>query len=450
MKRQRNHLALAVCFIATFLLCAPAKGQIQTIGDSSTDTSDATLKSTYSSSGAAPLPSGMNAELETRVMRDTNVFSSNARPFSDFIYEEGAVINLWKSQPRWNFAFQYRPTGVLYQKQSELNAFDQGLSLVGGYSFTPRLRFTGTETFEARTGELMPSSNQYFVLPTSTVPGLNTTLIAPTSRDISNGSQGEIEYDVSPRTTLDFSGGYLLQDFSGVNTLPEGVLPATLLDTNGATGAAEYRYRVSERFTVGLRYLYQYFHYGTGGSDQTNSGFLTAHWDVKQYASLDLYGGPSDSSALGTSSLEPVANQTSGTFQTLSPAFGGTFSLRSDDTVFNVSAQHLVSSGGGLLMTVTSDYEGAELRHQLGDNWDVVVSGGYARVVALQSQTSKGKADTQTFATAFERPLLEKLSVHFEWDYLRQRVNQFVPLGSNVNENEFSVSLFYRMGAPRL
>lgn len=447
---QRNQLAVAVCFIAILCLCAPAKAQVQTIGDSSSDSSNLTLQSNYSSLGAAPLPSGMNAELETRVMRDSNVFSNNARPFGDVIYEEGAVINLWKSQPRWNFALQYRPTGVLYQSESSLNAFDQGLNIIGGYSFTQRLRFTGTETFDARTGELMPSSNQYFVLPTSTVPGLNTTLIAPTSRDISNGSQAEITYDVSPRTTLDFTGGYLLQHFSGLNTLPVGVLPATLLDTNGATGSGEYRYRVNERFTVGLRYLYQYFHYGTGGSDSTNSGFLTAHWDVKQYASLDLYGGPSDSAAVGTSSIVPVVNQASGTFDTLSPAFGGTFSLRSDETVFDVSAQHLVSSGGGLLMTVTSDYEGAELRRQLGEKWDFILTGGYARAVALQSQTSKGKADTQTFAIAFERPLLEKLSVHFEYDYVRQRVNQFVPLGTNVNTNEFSVSLFYRVGAPRL
>lgn len=447
---QFNQLALAVCFIGTFWLCVPARAQVQTIGDSSTDSSDLTLQSNYSTAGATPLPSGMNAELETRVMRDTNVFSNNARPFSDFIYEEGAVINFWKSQPRWNFAFQYRPTGVLYQKESSLNAFDQGLSLVGAYSYTPRLHFTGTEAFEARTGQLMPSSNQYFVLPTSTVPGLNATLIAPTSRDYSNSSQGEIVYDVSPRTTLDFTGGYLLQNFSGLNTLSAGVLPVALLDTNGATGTAEYRYRVSERFTAGLRYLYQYFHYGTGGSDRTNSGFLTAHWDVKPYASLDLYGGPSDSTAEGTSSLVPVVSETSRSFHSLSPAFGGSFSLRSDETVFTASAEHLVSNGGGLLMTVSSDYEGGELRHRLGDNWDLILTGGYARVVALQSQTGKGRADTQTLATAFERPLLEKLSVHFEYDYLRQRVNQFVPLGTNVNTNEFSASLLYRMGAPRL
>jgi len=447
---QRNLLAVAVCFIANAWLCASARAQIQTIGNSTTDSSDATLKSAYSTSRTAPLASGMNAELETRVMRDTNVFSNNARPSSDLIYEEGAVINLWKSQPRWNFALQYRPTAVLYQKDSSLNAFDQGLNLVGGYSFTPRLRLTGTETFDVRTGELPPSSNQYFVLPTSSVPGLNNTLIAPTSREIGNSSQGEIEYDVSPRTTLDFTGGYLLQHFSGINTQQQGVLPATLLDTNGATGGADYRYRISERFTVGLRYLYQYFHYGTGGSDETNSGFLTAHWDVKQYASVDLYGGPSDSAAVGTSSLLPVVNQTSGTFHSLSPAFGGTFSLRSDETVFNVSAEHSVSNGGGLLMTVTSDYEGAELRRHLGENWDFILMGSYGRAVALQSQNGKGKADTQSIATAFERPLLEKLSIHVEYDYLRQRVNQFVPLGSNVNETELSLSLFYRMGAPRL
>lgn len=445
----RKDLTFAVCFVATFWLCAPLKAQIQTIGDSNQDPSDLTLKSAYSSAGAAPLASGVNAELETRVMRDSNVFSNNARPYSDVIYQEGALINLWKSEPRWNVAVQYRPTALLYQSKSSLNAFDQGLNFVGGYRFTPRLRFTGSETFEARTGELSASSNQYFVLPVSPLPGMNTTLITPTSRDISNSSQGEVEYDLSPRATVDFSGGYFLQNFSGLNTLQQGVLPATLLDTNGATAGADYRYRLSERFTIGLRYLYQYFHYGVGGSDETHSGFLTAHWDVKQYASLDLYGGPSDSSVVGTSTLLPVVNQTSGTFHTLNPAVGGTFSLRSDETVFNVSAQHLVSSGGGLLLTVTSDYEGAELRRRIGDNWDFVVTGGYARSVALENQ-AQGRTDTQSLATAFERSLLEKLSVHFEYDYLRQRVNQFVPLGTNVNENEFSVGLFYRMGAPRL
>jgi hypothetical protein len=101
-------------------------------------------------------------------------------------------------------------------------------------------------------------------------------------------------------------------------------------------------------------------------------------------------------------------------------------------------------------MTVMSDYEGAEVRHQLTDNWDFVVTGGYNRSVALQSNASKGKINGETFGTAFEHPIIGQLSARFEYDYMRQRINQFVPLGTNVNTNQVSVGLFYRIGEPRL
>ena len=442
--KKRNTVALGVCLTAVLWICAPLKAQVQTVDDG---TFNSSMDSGYATQ--PPSQSGVNAELETRVMRDTNVFSDNARPYSDFIYQEGALINLWKSQPRWNLALQYRPTLLHYQQESSLNSFDQGLKLTGNYSFTPRFRFQGTETFDSFTGFLPSSSNQYFVLPTSGFTGVNNTLIAPTSHDLSTASEGQLTYDVSPRGSFNFMGGYLLEDFSGIKDAPQGVLSPGLLDTNGATGGASYTYRYTQRIALGLRYVYQYFHYGPGGSDQSHTGLVTAHWDIAEHVGLDLYGGPSYSTAFGTQFL-PGTNGLPTKFTTLSPAFGGTFSVRSDRTVVNVSAQHTVSSGGGLLMTVMSDYEGAELRHRLTDNWDFVVTGGYNRSVTLQSTASKGKINGETFGTAVEHPIIGELSARFEYDYLRQRINQFVPLGTNVNTNQVSVGLFYRIGEPRL
>lgn len=443
--KNHNTVALGVCLIAAFSVCAPLKAQVQTIDDGTLNSS---VDSGYAS--RPPSPSGINAELETRVMRDTNVFSDNARPSSDFIYQEGALINLWKSQPRWNLALQYRPTLLHYQHESSLNSFDQGLKFTGNYSFTPRFKFQGTETFDSFTGFLPSSSNQYFVLPTPGFTGVNNTLIAPTSHDLSTASEGHLIYDVSPRGSFDFTGSYLLEDFSGIKNAPQGLLPPALLDTNGATGGASYTYRYTQRIALGLRYVYQYFHYGPGGSDQSHTGLVTMHWDVAAHAGLDLYGGPSYSTAMGTVTLAPVPNAPSMRFTTLSPAFGAIFSMQSDRTVVNINAQHTVSSGGGLLMTVMSDYEGAEVRHQLTDNWDFVVTGGYNRSVALQSNVGKGKISGETFGAAFERPIIGELSARFEYDYLRQRINQFVPLGTNVNTHQFSMGLFYRIGEPRL
>ncbi|HKV43037.1 MAG TPA: hypothetical protein VJX67_27840, partial [Blastocatellia bacterium] len=305
-------------------------------------------------------------------------------------------------------------------------------------------------TFSTFTGILFPSSNQYYVLPTSTVPGLNTTLIAPTSHEIADGSEGHLLYDVTPRASLDLMGSYLAEHFKGIRSAQQGILSPNLLNTNGATAGASYQYRISPQLTMGVRYVFQYFHYGGGGSDQTQTGYLTAHWDVTEHAGLDLYAGPSYSIATG--GLLPLTgtNQTFKDFTTLGPAFGGTFSFRSDDAVLNLSAQRSVSNGGGLLMTVMSDYEGAELRRRISDTWDIVATAGYTRSVAIQPGATKGKIDGQSFGTAVEHPILEKLSVHFEYDYLRQRVNNFVPLGTDLNTNQFSVALFYRIGEPKL
>ncbi len=442
--KKRNTVALGVCLMAGLWMCVPLSAQVQTIDDG---TFNSTMNSSYATQ--APSPSGINAELETRVMRDTNVFSNNARPYSDIIYQEGALINVWKARPRWNLALQYRPTLLHYQHESSLNSFDHALELTGNYSFTQRFRFEGTETFSSLTGLMPSSSNEYFLLPTSGFTGVNNTLIAPTTHSLSTGSEAHFIYDTSPRGAFDFTGSYLLQDFLGIKDVPQGVLAPALLDTDGATGGASYTYRYTQRISVGFRYLFQYFHYGLGGSDQSHTGLLTVHWDVAEHMGLDLYGGPSYSTANGTQFLA-APSELSTKFRTVSPSLGGTFSLRSDRTVLNVSAQHAVSSGGGLLMTVMSDYEGAEVRHQLTDNWDFIVTGAYNRSVALQSDSSKGKISGETFGAAFEHPIVGELNARFEYDYLRQRINQFVPLGTNVNTNQLSMGLFYRIGEPRL
>ncbi len=442
MRNQRNLVAFAACICAFLCYAKPARAQIQIISDQST------IDSSYA--GEAPSPSGVNAELESSVLRDTNVFSNNARPFSDFIYQEGALINLWKTAPRWNLALQYRPTLMAYQHESSLDNFNQSLDFTGQYSFTQRLRFQGTETFGYFTGFLQPISDEYFSLPTSPIGTLNSNLIVPTSRDLSEGTEGHIDYDLSPRGSLDLMGGYAIQNFTGINSPQQDVLPANLLNTSGTTGAASYQYRLTQGFTLGARYVYQSFHYGLGGSDETNTVFATTHWSVGPHVDLDLYGGPAFSKTFGVSYFSSSASQTATTLNSVGPSLGGTFTLRSDKTVFDITAQRSVSNGGGLLGTVIDSYEGAELRRQLGDNWDFVVIAGNAQSVALQTGPDKGKVNSNSAGAAFEHPLFSKLSVHFEYDYLRQRVNSYVPLGTNVNESQYVVTLFYRLGEPRL
>jgi hypothetical protein len=440
MSKRNSILALAVSFCGALLFCAPAKGQLQMATD------DSAMDSAYANE--PPSQSGANAELETRFMWDSNIFNDNARQSSDYIYEESALLNAWKNDPRWNFAVQYRPTLLHYQEASGLNSVDNDLKMESGYSFTQRFRVRVNETFDSLTGALEPSSDEYFAVPTQPLSGLNPTLITPTSRELSNSSEAHILYDVSPRGSLDLMGSYGLQTFSDLNGVHDYFI--NLFDTNSTTAGATYQYRVSPRFTLGGRYLYQNLRYGLGGSDETHFGYLTANWQFGPHIDLDLHGGPEYSTVTGASSQFAAINDSAGTLKAVGPAAGGTFSWRSGDTILQASAEHSITNGGGLLMTVETTYEGLELRRALGRDWDMVLTGTNSRAEALQDQGERGRINAQLAGAAFEHPIFDRLSMHFEYDYMRQRINQFVPLGTNVNMSQFSAALFYRIGASRL
>lgn len=437
MWTQDKWLAVALCLTGALMLSLPAKAQLQT-----TTGDDTMQKGAYA--GEQSSASGVNAELESRVAFDSNVFDNNANKVHDVFFQEGAIFNLWRTDPRWTLGFQYRPTLLRYAQHSALNTIDQGLRFNFSYDFTQRLKVQGSESLDDVTGLVEPSSNQYFSLPTSPVPILGQSIINPAVRELSNTLEGHVLYDVSERGSFDLMGSNEVQNFSAVKSGQQSQVD--FFNTTGDTGGLAYNYRWSPRVRIGARYLYQFFHFGLGGSDETHEALLTANWQLSPHADLDLYGGPSYSTVVGASSLSPIINERAGTLRTLGPAAGGSFTLRSDDNVFQFSGGHQVSNGGGLLMTVTSTYEGGELRHHFGDDWDVLAIASNADSDALQGQAGKGNVRSQTFGAGVEHPILARLSVHVEYDLLRQRVNQFVPLGSNVNMGEFSVSAFYRIG----
>jgi hypothetical protein len=132
------------------------------------------------------------------------------------------------------------------------------------------------------------------------------------------------------------------------------------------------------------------------------------------------------------------------------PAGGGSFTLKSDRTALQFAAQRLVTSGGGLLGTVTSAYGGVQLRRRMTADWDLVLTGSGAQTQQIQSGGASGNIQTQTAGIALEHAIFENLFFHGEYDFLRQRVNQFVPLGTDINRNQYTVSIFYAFGEHRL
>jgi hypothetical protein len=131
-------------------------------------------------------------------------------------------------------------------------------------------------------------------------------------------------------------------------------------------------------------------------------------------------------------------------------AGGASVSLRAEKTLLRFSAQRIVSDGGGLLTAVTNTSEAVELRRRLTRYWDIVLTGVNARSLSLPGAFGRGHVDAQSFGVALERPIRENLTVHGEFNFLRQRTNQIVPFEANMNRNRVMIGLFYRMGAYKL
>jgi hypothetical protein len=347
---------------------------------------------------------------------------------------------------------EYRPTILLHETATAFNALNQGLKLDGIYRFRRNLQFQWEESVYYTTGVLESASNQYFSLPTGPPPGtLNSTLITPLIRQLANQSELDVIYDISRRSLFEVSGSYAFLDFPGGATATPG-----LFNTQSDTGGFAYQYRLTRHFTLGFRYLLQNYHYDFGARDDTQSAFLTALWQMGPYVLVSIFGGPSFSRTGGPLTILPgnagVSENilSTGTVGKWGPGAGGSLTLRSDQTVLRLTAQRLIADGGGLLNTVVNFHEGAELRHRLAYSWDLLLMASNARSIALQGVLGRGAVDTQSAEIALDHSLFENLSVHFEYDFVRQRANQYAPVGADLDANRYTVGILYRIGSHKL
>jgi hypothetical protein len=403
--------------------------------------------------GETPSSSGFALDLQSSLTHDNNIFRSNADRQGDSAFQEGAFLNLWKTRPLWSVELEYRPTILLHETATAFNALDQGLKLDGIYHLRRNLQFqwkeAALESVYYTAGGLESASNEHFSLPTGPPPILNSTLITPSIRELTNQSELDVIYDISRRSFFEVSGNYAFVEFPGGTSSTLG-----LFNTQSSTGGLGYQYRLTRHLTLGSRYLFQNFHYDLAGRDDTHSMFLTALWQMGPHVVVSVFGGPSFSRTGGPLTiLSGNAGASENILPTVgkwSPGAGASLTLRSDQTVLRLTVQRLVADGGGLLTTVVNAYEGAELRRRLAYGWDLVLMASNARSIALQGVLGRGALDTQSGEVALEHSLFENLSVHFEYDFVRQRANQYVPFAADVDDQRYTVGILYRIGTHKL
>src|SRR5260370_1551265 len=162
-KRCRT-LPLAFYSLVILSICGPVVAQTQ----DSFLPQEARDDSRYTSE--LPTDSGFNLDLQSKVIHDDNIFSNDAHRQSDNVFQEGALLNVWKPKPLWSVGLQYQPTILLYQTPTAFNALLQRLKLNGNYRVLPHLQFPWTESTHYTTGAVASPPNKNVSLPNAPPP----------------------------------------------------------------------------------------------------------------------------------------------------------------------------------------------------------------------------------------------------------------------------------------
>lgn len=392
---------------------------------------------------------GFRVEMHSAASYDDNILGDNAHRIRDYVFEEGGAISLWTTKPSWRLGLDYRPNALIYKTASNFNQLDQRLDFDSEFHAARHLLFKLRDSLDYATGVLEPQANGNLSLPGGGTSGLNNTVMAPFARQFGNEASGEIAYQMSLRSSLDFSGGHGFRRFKDIGN-PNPNFATSLFNTQTDTFSGGYNYRMTRHLTTSLEYRFENFRFSQLFHTRTQGGYLKLLWEASPLVTFSIYGGAEYADSLGqfqvpsTNPAQPGSTTVTLTTKHWSPGGGGSVTFRSNETVFRLTGQRLVADGGGLLAGVTNSYEGAEIRQRMGGRWDAILTASNARSVALQGPSGKGAVDTQAAGMAIEYPIAPNLSLHAGYNYLRQRSNQFVPFALNADRSRYTFGIFYR------
>jgi hypothetical protein len=95
---------------------------------------------------------------------------------------------------------------------------------------------------------------------------------------------------------------------------------------------------------------------------------------------------------------------------------------------------------------VVNTYVGGTVRRKLGERWDAVLSGGYARNNGFAVGQVQNDYQTQTGDVGLEHSLTQKVRVRFGYNYLRQLSSESSVGLANFDRNLWYVRLAYGFG----
>jgi hypothetical protein len=392
-------------------------------------------------SGTTPLRNILMLGLNMGSEYNDNVLGSNQQRVGDVDFLIGPSLSLRREGTRLSLALSYQPNFRIYRKAFEPNAVDQALVFDGNYRVTSRFAFRARTSASYTTGILQPSQNEEFLAGLGAPSSLNQTVFTPTARQLGISSRIDASYQASAHDSIDLFLSQSTLDFR--QQISTG---GSLQNTIDRDAGLLYQHRLTRHITLGSNYLLQDIRFGANSRTRVHSAFFSYAQQLSRSVTVSVFGGPQYLRnhdlfllPLGPFTLEIPINEA-----TWHWAMGGTLTKQIDKSAFQLTAQHQVSNGGGLIGAVVSTSASASLRQRLPGRWDATWSGGYAKNSSLSLGTFASDYQSETAGIAFEHPVTEKIGFRIAYNFLRQRgTGQSLLLGS-FDRDLLSVQFSYR------
>jgi len=372
---------------------------------------------------------------------DDNVFGNNQRRIGDVSYLLGPTLSLRSEGSRLSLVLDYRPQFRIYRNASNLNSIDQGFIFGANYKVDSRLAFRASTLASYTSGLYQSNQNGESPFGIGSPSNLNTTVFAPTVRQLIVSSRIDVNYLTSIHDSVDLYIGQSTLNFEHDLSNNKSLENSLQRDTG-----LLYRHRLTPHTTVGIDYLFQNIRFGSEAKAVVQSVFLSYAQQLSPSLSLSVFGGPQYSSGYDLVALlqGPTTLRSSVSITQWSWATGGILTKRLDKTVFQLAAQHQVSDGGGLLGAVVNSAVETNLRRQLGQRWETIWSARYAHNSSLALPLSQGGYESLTVGVGLQRSLTERLSLGVRYDLVRQNGTGQSALFGNFDRDLWSVQLSYR------
>jgi len=372
---------------------------------------------------------------------DDNVFGNNRQRVGDVAFQFGPSLNVRREGQRLHLALSYQPHVRIYRRASELNIVDQTLGFDAAYRLSSRFSFRARTSAFFATGIFQLNQGEEFFPGLGTPSGLNQTVFTPTARQLMLSSRIDASYQARAHDSVDLFLSQSTLDFKQqISTVGN---PQNTIDRDAGL---LYQHRLNPQTTLGIDYLLQDIRFGSDSRTRVQSSFFSYAQQVSPNLTVSIFGGPQ------YSRLNELVPLDLGLFTVQIPvsnagwnwAIGGILTKRLDKMAFQLTAQHQVSNGGGLLGAVISTSAGASVRRRLPLRWDASWSASYANNSSLDSTSISGAYQSLTAGAGLERSLTERLTLRIAYDFLHQRGTGLAPLPGNIDRNLWSLQFSYR------